>query len=286
MNITLSVWSGYYKELSFEDAIRAFIEQGVYAAELSCEHGKELLSRGEDVVATGRSVQAFLKENNFTMTQGHLPLRFAIVNQREEISEMLHFIDLYEACGVRNMVLHCDRMYDQPDLLAKERFEENVISLKIIAEHIKGRDIHICLENLRQSITQPAKEPLPLGFAENLIALIDATGSDQFGICLDTGHLNLVGGNQGDFIRTAGDRLRALHIADNQNVYDMDEHLMPFGRGNVDFIDVVRALREINYTGMFNFEIPGENRCPLPILNAKLQYIKTIYAYLLAETEQ
>ena len=286
MNITLSVWSRYYKELSFEDAIRAFIKQGVYAVELSCEHGLELFSRSEDVVATGRAVQAFLKENNFTMTQGHLPLHFAIVGQREEMATMLRLIDLYEACGVQNMVLHCDRMYKKPDLLAKERFDENIISLKIIAEHIREKNICICLENLRQPRIYPVKEALPLGFAEDLIHLIDAVGSEKFGICLDTGHLNLVGGNQGDFIRTAGSYLRALHIADNQNVNDVDEHLMPFGRGTVDFIDVVRALREINYSGMFNFEIPGENRCPLPIRNAKLQYIKTIYAYLLAETEQ
>ncbi len=192
MKPTFSVWSPYYKGLTFEDAVHAFINQGVFAMELSREHGAELLSRNEDVTLTGRAVKAFLEENHFTMTQGHLPLRFAIVEQREEIATVLHMIDLYFACGVRNMVLHCDRMHHNPELLAKERFDENIISLKMIAEHIQGRDIYICLENLRHPSIHPVKEPLPLGFAEDLIRLIDAVGSDQFGICPDFTTITIV----------------------------------------------------------------------------------------------
>ena len=56
---------------------------------------------------------------------------------------------------------------------------------------------------------------------------------------------------------------------------------MPFGRGTVDFIGVVRALKEINYDGLFNLEIPGERHCPLEIRGYKIEYIKRMYEYLL-----
>ena len=284
MKTTFSFWMGYYADLSFEDALLVFKKNGVNAVELSFEHGAELYARSEDVVATGKAARAFAEKENITMTQGHLPLNFGIVSQRDEIDVLLRHIDLYEAAGVKDMVLHCDRLPKSPELSAAERLAENVKSLKIIAEHIKDKDVYICLENLRQPQIHPVREPLPLGFAEDLLKIIELVGSERIAICLDTGHLNLVSGNQGDFIRRAGKRLRALHIADNQNVADMDQHLLPFSRGTVDFFDVVRALREIDYVGMFNFEIPGEMRAPIAIRNKKIEYAKFVYEYLINET--
>ena len=63
----------------------------------------------------------------------------------------------------------------------------------------------------------------------------------------------------------------------------MDQHLLPFSRGTVNFFEVVEALREIDYVGMFNFELPGEMRAPLPIRAIKLEYTKFIYDYLMNE---
>ena len=56
---------------------------------------------------------------------------------------------------------------------------------------------------------------------------------------------------------------------------------MPFGGGTVDFAEVVSALREVGYCGMFNLEIPGERSIPLELRDAKLAYIKRSYDYLM-----
>ncbi len=285
MKATFSVWMGYFADLPFEDAVREFKKNGVTALEFSIEHGAELFARSDDVIATGKAAREFIEKENVVVTQGHLPLSFDIVRQRGEIDILLRYIDMYEAMGITEMVLHCDRMNKSPELSKEERLLENVKSLKIIAEHVKDKKIYICLENLRQPAIYPVSDPLPLGFAEDLLNIIELVGSDRFAICLDTGHLNLVSGNQGDFIRKVGKHLRALHIADNQNVADMDQHLLPFSRGTVDFFDVVKALREIDYVGMFNFEIPGEKRAPIPIRAKKLEYTRFVYDYLMNETE-
>lgn len=284
MKTTFSIWMGYYFDLSFEEAICEFKKNGVMALELSSEHGEELFKRSDDFIKTAKEARRFIEKENVTMTQGHLPLSFGIVSQRDEIQTLLRYIDMYEAMGITEMVLHCDRLPKSPELTAEERFRENIKSLKIIAKHVENKDIYICLENLRQPAIHPVREPLAVAFAEDLMKIIEVVGSDRFAICLDTGHLNLVEGNQGDFIRAAGKHLRALHIADNQNLADMDQHLLPFSRGTVDFFDVVRALREIGYIGMFNFEIPGEMRAPLPIRAKKLEYTKFIYDYLINKT--
>ena len=71
----LSVWSSYYVELKIEDAVKRFIENGIYCSELSDEHGFELLNRSENVVKTGKQFAKFLSENNFEISQGHLYLK-------------------------------------------------------------------------------------------------------------------------------------------------------------------------------------------------------------------
>ncbi|MBE6643246.1 MAG: sugar phosphate isomerase/epimerase [Ruminococcaceae bacterium] len=278
--MNLSVWSSYYVELTPEDAVKRFINNGIYCSELSDEHGLMLLNRGEDAVETGKTFSAFLKENNFEMPQGHLYLRVKICSDEKAIEALYRWIDLYEAIGIKNMVLHCDNMIDT-DLDKEQRTMKNIEALRVLAEYIKDKDITVCLENLRPHT--PTQSEIVDRNADDLLYIIDRIGSDRFGICLDTGHLNLTDKNQREFIFKAGKKLKALHIANNEG--ETDQHMMPFSRGNVDFIDVMKALKEIGYKGLFNLEIPGERRAPLEVLDLKLHYIKEVYDYLDKVTE-
>ena len=279
MNARLSVLSYYFHEMSAEESVLEFIKNGIYASELSDEHGAELLSRSEDHVATGRSFGEFLRENNFEISQGHLWLNAKICTNEGAIERLCKWIDMYEAIGIKNMVLHCDSIAGS-SLSKAERTSKNVERLKIIAEYVKDKDIFICLENLR-AYADVSEEFIVTRTAEDILHVIDAVGSERFAICLDTGHLNLTDKDQKRFILTAGDKLRALHIADNQGKGD-DQHMMPFAKGRVDFSEVVGALRLINYDGLFNLEIPGETRIPLELRREKLKYIKACYEYLMA----
>ena len=276
----LSVWSSYYVELKIEDAVKRFIKNGIYCSELSDEHGLELLNRGENVIETGKQFSKFLTENNFEMTQGHLYLKAKICSDNNAIETLFKWIDLYEAIGVKNMVLHCDNMVGST-LSRQEKIERNVEKLRELAEYINNKDITICLENLRPHSAEETE--LVDKNANDLLYIIDRVGSDKFGICLDTGHLNLTDKNQREFILKAGSKLKALHIANNEGV--TDQHMMPYSRGTVNFVEVVKALREIGYNGLFNLEIPGERRAPLEILDLKLDYIKKVFDYLIKVTE-
>ena len=279
MEAKLSVWSQYYHEMKIEDAVLEFIKNGIYCSELSDEHGAELFSRSEDYVATGKKLAGFLREHNFCMTQGHLWLKVKICTDEEAVLRLCSWIDMYEAIGIKNMVLHCEELYVL-GLPREERVRLNVEKLRIVAEHVKDKDITICLENLSGVRMGIPNEELVVGSAEQLLEVIEAVGSDRFGICLDTGHLNLSYKNQREFILRAGDKLKALHIADNEG--EKDQHLMPFTKGKVNFFEVVKALREIGYVGLFNLEIPGETKIPLELRNEKIKYIKSCYDYLMA----
>ena len=107
---------------------------------------------------------------------------------------------------------------------------------------------------------------------------MEAIGGEQIGICLDTGHLNLVAEkDQAHFIRTAGKYLKALHLADNDG--SGDQHLMPSALGQVDFEAVFREAKKIGYDSIYNYEVPGERYIPLELRGYKLEYIKMLSGY-------
>ena len=83
---------------------------------------------------------------------------------------------------------------------------------------------------------------------------IDTLDSEYMVACLDVGHVGLPSGNleAWDFIRILGhDRLQALHIHDND--YTNDQHLVPYA-GKIDWMEVTKALGEIDYSGDFTYE--------------------------------
>ncbi len=278
MKTKLSIWSSYYVELTPEEAVEEFIKNGIHSCELSDEHGLMLLERGENFIETAKKFAEFAKARDFDISQGHLWLGVKICSGDDSLTNLCKWIDMYETIGIKNMVLHCDNFANM-SISKSEKQDRNIESLKIIADYIKDKNIYICLENLRPR--SPKDGDLVDESVDDLLYIIDRVGSNKLAICLDTGHLNLTKKNHREFILKAGSKLRALHIADNQG--ETDQHMMPFGKGNVDFKEVVKALREINYDGLFNMEIPGESQIPFELKGEKIKFIRASYDYLMKE---
>lgn len=77
-----------------------------------------------------------------------------------------------------------------------------------------------------------------------------------FKICVDTGHSNkaMRFGNPtpADVIRMLGKNIVALHLNDNDTF--TDQHKIP-RTGTIDWDDVLNALDEIGYDGIYNMEL-------------------------------
>ena len=80
--------------------------------------------------------------------------------------------------------------------------------------------------------------------------------ADGFTVCVDTGHSNkamLFGNpNPADVIRRIGADIQVLHLNDNDGL--TDQHKLPMS-GNIDWNDVLDALDEVGYTGVYNMEL-------------------------------
>ena len=268
-----SVWSYYLREFSPEEQIGYYLDCGFQYAELSDEDGFILLDRGPGA-KVGAELKKYAADRGFSYPQGHLWLRANITadDYMDTADKLKNWLDMYEALDIRAAVLHTGW---NSDISPEETDARRVKVLTELTDYIKGTGITICLENLTNDLDHSGP----------LLELIDRVGSDHLGVCLDTGHLNLrPGESQYDFIRNCGSRLKALHIADNEG--QTDQHMMPYGRGRVNWKDVIRGLKEVGYEGLFNLEIPGEATAPMEIKLAKLRYVKEICAYMTGEIEK
>lgn len=273
----LSIWSAFYVDLSPEDMILELEKNGIHYTELADEHANVLLKRG-DPKKVGKEFGEFARAHGVDIPQGHLWIAAQIcVDTDAKIEILKDWLDLFEAIGIKAAVLHCDRINTEPDISVEDRIIRNVEVLKRLCSYIEGKDIQISLETLRSDF------PL-VGSAEEILRIIELVGSDRLGICLDTGHFNACKDNdQEKFILATGKYLNALHVNDNDR--SADQHLFPFAppfaKKGVDWISVMRALKQVGYDGLFNYETPGESYgYPFEVRNAKIQYIKKISEYL------
>ena len=269
-----SVWTGYYVEHNAEDCILRLKQAGFDHGELCQEHADMLLRQGKPE-QMGLQLRKFLEEVGFVLPQGHLCFNPGLADAGD-MDLQKRELELFLAVGIRNAVLHFN---GGNDLSAEERFEKRLEQLRELQKFVKGTDLYLCLENLG-SVPETHT-------AQRLLAIMEAAGGENLGICLDTGHLHLVNGrgeavqSQREFILTAGKHLRALHITENNGKNDV--HQMPYSaRYGIDWPQVVAALREIGYDGLFNFEVPGERKAPAPIKEAKLHFLRQLATFMLA----
>lgn len=92
----------------------------------------------------------------------------------------------------------------------------------------------------------------PLSTADALVALIeDASDWPSVGVCLDTGHAQLLG-DPVDAIESASGHIVATHIHDTHG--SRDDHLPPYA-GAIDWDRTLLAFQKVGYAGPWTFEL-------------------------------
>ncbi len=122
-------------------------------------------------------------------------------------------------------------------------WETNASSLAELGDFASDLGVKIALETGLSSMTTPAET----------MRMVQMANSDNVGVCVDTGHIN-VGGKikPSDAIREAGQLVWALHLQDNKG--DGDFHLAP-GKGSIDWVAVAKALEDVYYSGKLTLEV-------------------------------
>ena len=76
--------------------------------------------------------------------------------------------------------------------------------------------------------------------------LIERVGADNFGLLLDTFHMNIEEPSIEESIRKCGERIFHFHLADSNRWYP--------GAGHIDFKSILTALKDTGYQGFISGE--------------------------------
>lgn len=199
-----------------------------------------------------------IRAAGLTISQAHAPFNFYNNFPNGPTIEYMsmiyqHVILLCDAVGCKNVVIH-GASRARNDLHTNEEMEEiNRKMYTSLIPPLQKTNVTVCLENLFTS-----KVCLTSGHCSNpheaaklIDELNEAAGKECFGLCLDTGHLNLLSIDPRNYMPILGKRIKALHIHDNDGM--ADAHLAPY-TGSIDWKAFYNSLREIGYDGDLDFE--------------------------------
>jgi len=268
-----AIWTAMYAELPLNEALRTLHGHGWWAFEASTEHLDQIETAGDPEEEIGRTL-ACLRELDLSMPQAHALLQADVAawdaeRRREDMGRLRAQIEIAAQLGVRNVVIHPGGRQGATTQAERDRILAlNVEAFRRLGDLAGERGVRIGLENLaRRGASMPYE----------MLDLLAAIDHRAIGITLDTSHANMIGLNCAAAIRAWGPHLIATHISDNDG--SGDQHRTP-GRGTIDWLEVVGALREVGYAGLLNLEIPGERHALLPLRALASQHARQVAEWL------
>ncbi len=198
--------------------------------------------RSGDYVSFAKRLRQVGLDNGIVCNQSHAP--FPVVCP--EIRDMLkRAIECTAIAGGEICIIHPDN---------NKSAEENAEMYFELLPFAKDHGVKIATENM-WNWNKETNEAAPAACShhDNFLAHIKAVNDPYLVACLDIGHAEMRGLDTSaeKMIRTLGDSLQALHLHDNDRWHD--SHQIPFSM-EIDFEKVVKALKDINYSGYFTLE--------------------------------
>ncbi len=161
----------------------------------------------------------------------------------------LRAIRLTRWLGAEDLVIHPILPFGQVPGREDEVFEANVRWLRRLLPYAQAQGVRLNVENLPYAACG-------ISHMRTLAALAAAVDDPACCLCLDTGHAACLGDDPAEMARLAGERLRTLHVHDNDLRHDL--HLIPFA-GRIDWSAFRGALREIGFDGVVSLEVNLRN---------------------------
>ena len=205
-----------------------------------------------------------IRKNGLKITQAHAPFPAMSLKYEDSLDFM---IEIYKNCirlcdhvGCKHLVIHA--IHHQRYDLDHTPEEIDTFNWKLYTSLIpvlKETDVIVCIENIFSWAMGPKAMPRLLAdhfgnpdFAVDYIDRLNReAGKECFGMCLDTGHLNLCRIDERIYIPKLGKRIKCLHVHDNDSIED--RHEAPYS-GNIYWDGYLKALREAGYEGDISFE--------------------------------
>lgn len=200
--------------------------------------------KGDNYLAFARKLKQIGLDNGIECNQSHAPFPSLKPQVR---SVLKRAIECTAEAGGKICIIHPDNCSSA---------EQNAEMYFELLPFAKECGVKIATENMwnwtrENGLNQAA--PAACSDPASFNAHLDAVNDEFFTACLDIGHAEMfgLGTNAPELIRALGPRLGSLHIHDNDCKRDL--HQIPFA-GSIDWNEVVKALKDIDYKGEFTLE--------------------------------
>ena len=212
-------------------------------------HNYDVLFNNDNYLEYAKEIRRTADALGIPCLQAHAPSpRMRTLDQVLPCVPMfMKAIEISAALGCKILVVHPGAFLTA---------EENKIHLyEKLLPFAREKGVVIATENMFKWKDETETETVPAacGTAQDFIEHIDVIDDEYFTGCLDVGHAEMVNCEGATYmIRQLGcNRVGALHIHDN-DLYD-DLHTLPY-IGKINWKEVMKALKEINYQGNFTYE--------------------------------
>ncbi len=247
--------SSIYTDDVGTDTFKEFAQGGIDAIEVSLTPQKYYTQDWKrvkkDSADTGVSLWSF-----------HLPFYpFAEYNiasldkniRDTAVSKQYEMIDVASSLEIDKAVIHASGEPNK-DSERDEMIKCAQDSLYLLAKYAESRGVTIAVEDLPRTCLGNC--------SDDISRLISA--HEKLRVCFDLNHL-LIQKNV-DFVKALGDKIITLHVSD----YDFkdERHWLPY-EGKTDWVELVTALENADYNGVFMYEI--RKKAPDTILRRDLE---------------
>lgn len=191
--------------------------------------------------------------------QAHAPFPSWVDSENKEVNDLI--IKMLKRCimgcaeiGCRRMIVHPFYKPYPKRFSPEDEWALNIERYGALAETARKYGVIICLENMFSSYRDKTMEAIcsdPRTAAKYIDTLNEMSGGKQFGFCLDTGHMLVLGKDLKQVMITLGDRIEAFHIHDNNGMHD--QHLAPY-MGVQDWSAFIDGLKAIRFNKTISFE--------------------------------
>ena len=249
--------------LSCFDSLKAIRDCGFSCTDLNIPAQYVLT----DPLGEGERMRAMLDEIELLPTTSHAnppnPLKHP--KEAKEIAEST--LLFCQGASIPMTVVHPGAIRGNT---REEFFERNVAFYRSLIPMAEQTGVTVLVENIGNYA-----DPYFLRNGKELSEMLDRIDHPLFGACWDIGHANHFypkDGNQYDSILALGKRLQAIHAHDNVGCLTdtyrhirLDMHTFPAfsGAASVNWDAVMQGLKDVGYTGTFNFEVnaPSRSEC-------------------------
>lgn len=245
------------KRFGNEQAIHILADAGFTCIDITLDDLVEESSSWNkaDYLQQAAHLRSVADQRGVRFNQAHAPFMFNWADfdsgWRDAVDLVIRSFDIAKILGVDTVIVHPIHHFVYADNQEKV-WDLNLRYFRTLLPHAKKRHIRMTLENMFQFDQSGCPTEDALSSGEKYIKAMEVLNDTNIVACVDVGHVAMLGRNPGELIRQLGhDRVKALHIHDNDAVWD--RHTLPY-LGKIDWDDVCRALAEIDYDGVFTFE--------------------------------